>query len=76
VFALIMGGVAHGTLADVLACGFPLALLLIKLVGLTSGVSASTGRSTLLSSFGLFAARSPRAFLHRRVALNPTGVLP
>jgi hypothetical protein len=73
-FALSIGGVAYGTLADALACGLALALLLIKLVCLTSGVSASTGRSTLLSSFELFAAQSQRAFLHRRFALNPTGV--
>jgi hypothetical protein len=76
VFTLIIGGVAYGMLAHVLAWGLLLALLLMKLVSLTSGASASTGRSTLLSSFGLFAAQSPRAFLHRRFALYPTGTLP
>jgi hypothetical protein len=51
VFTLIIRGVVYG----MSACGLLHALLLMKLFSLTSGASASTGRSTLLSSLGLFA---------------------
>jgi hypothetical protein len=76
VFTLIIAGVAYGMLAHVLACGLLLALLVVKLAGLTSGSFAATGRSAVLNSFGLFVAQCRREFLHRRFGPYPTGALP
>jgi hypothetical protein len=73
VFTLIIGGVAYGTLAHVLACRLLLALLFMNLVGLTSGTFAPTGRSAVLNSVALFAAQCRREFLHRRFGPYPTG---
>jgi hypothetical protein len=76
VFTLIIGGVAYGTLAHVLACGSLLALLFLNLADLTSGAFAATGRSAVLNSVALFAAQCRRDLLHRRFGPYPTGALP
>ena len=75
-FALIIGGVACGMLAHVLTCGLSLALLSVKLAGLTSDAFAATGCSAVLNSCGVLAARCHREFLHRRSGPYPTGALP
>jgi hypothetical protein len=76
VFTLIIGGVADGMLAHVLACGLLLALLFMNLVGLTSGAFAATGRSAVLNTSGLFAAQCRREFLHHRFGPYLTGMSP
>jgi hypothetical protein len=76
VFTLIIGGVAHGMLAQVLACGLLLALLFMNLVGLTSGAFAATARAAVLNSSGLFAAQCRREFLHHGFGPYLTGMLP
>jgi hypothetical protein len=76
VFTLITGGVACGTSAHLLARGGSLALLFMKLVGLSSGAFTETGCFAILNSFGSFAAQCRRAFLHRRSGPYPTGALP
>jgi hypothetical protein len=75
VFTLIMGGVAHGMLAHVSACGLLLALFM-NLAGLTSGAFTATRRSAVLNTSGLFAAQCRRKFLHHRLGFYLPGMSP